>query len=415
MTEEEAMDDGAQCPSPTGKRMRHDDSSGNVDVTSFDADNQNRFSILGDLDFMESGNEKNGFSKHGYNAKNHTNEATTTDCPTEAKRKFCPPIFLFDQNIKALAAQLEARTPKIHFKIKNVNRRKSKIYFSDAAVHSEMMAILREKKINSYSFTPKELKQISLVLRGLDFRTSAEEIKENLDGRIPGIVERVSKFSTPHSMKNHYETGLFLVTLHPGRNIDDIKHIKSVASQIISWEKPKNKQKEIQCRRCQHWGHIAKNCNAAFKCVKCDQDHEPGNCLRVNQDGTQPACVNCGEVGHPANWRGCSAYKKYVEMKRQRMRKSQEEKEIAKNNVRNMATSFISPGKSFANLFHKDKNSVKTSIVDEFLKLANYFMVPEELTIEQEIEKFLKEYRAMSKTDAKIEFLRLYNKIKNVP
>ncbi|XP_037828857.1 uncharacterized protein LOC119616528 [Lucilia sericata] len=347
--------------------MRHDDSSGNVDVTSFDADNQNRFSKLGDLDFMESGNEENVFSKHTDNTKNHTNEATTTDCPTEARRKFCPPIFLFDQNIKALAAQLEARTPKIHFKIKNVNHRKSKMYFSDAAVHSKIMAILREKKINSYSFTPKELEQISLVLRGLDFRTSAEE--------------------------NHYETGLFLVTLHPGRNIDDIKHIKSVSSQIISWEKPKNKLKEIQCRSCQHWGHIAKNCNAAFKCVKCDQDHEPGNCLRVNQDGTQPACVNCGEVVHPANWRGCSAYKKYVEMKRQRMRKSQEEKEIAKNNVRNMATSFISPGKSFANLFHKDKNRVKTSIVDEFLKLTNYFMVPEELTIEQEIEKFLKEYR----------------------
>ncbi|KAI8114712.1 hypothetical protein CVS40_12946 [Lucilia cuprina] len=31
--------------------------SGNVHVTSFDADNQNRFSILGDLDFMESGKE----------------------------------------------------------------------------------------------------------------------------------------------------------------------------------------------------------------------------------------------------------------------------------------------------------------------------------------------------------------------
>ncbi|KAI8114706.1 hypothetical protein CVS40_12945 [Lucilia cuprina] len=110
------------------------------------------------------------------------------------------------------------------------------------------MAILRKKKINSYSFTPKELKQISFVLRGL----LDEKVKENLDGWIPGIVERVSKLSTPHSMKNHYETGLYLGTIHPGKNIDDIMHIKSVASQIISWEKPKNKQKEIQCRRCQH-------------------------------------------------------------------------------------------------------------------------------------------------------------------
>lgn len=255
------------------------------------------------------------------------------------------------------------------------------------------MALLRGKKINSYSFTPKELKQVSMVLR----ESSIDEIKERLDEQVPGVVEKVSKFSTPHSIKNEYETGLFLIILYPGRNINDIKHIKSEASQIISWEKHKNKQKEIQCRRCQHWGHIAKNCNAAFNCVKCDQDHEPGNCLRNNQDVTQPACVNYGEVGHPANWRGCSTYKKYIEMKRQSMNKLQEEKEIAKRNVRKITSSYISPGKSFANLFHKES---KTSIVNEFLKLASYFLAPEELTIEQEIEKFLKEYRTLSKADA---------------
>ena len=63
--------------------------------------------------------------------------------------------------------QLEARAPKIVFKIKNVNRSKSKLYLADNAVHADMMTLLRDKKFNSYSFTPKDLRQMSLIMRGL--------------------------------------------------------------------------------------------------------------------------------------------------------------------------------------------------------------------------------------------------------
>lgn len=91
--------------------------------------------------------------------------------------------------------------------------------------------------------------------------------------------------------------------------------------------------------------------------------------------------------------------------------KIQEEKEIANRNVRRVTSSYISPGKSFAYLFNQNSN---TNVV-EFLKLTRYFMQPEELTIEQEIEDFLKEYRLISKSDAKSEFVRLYNKVSNAP
>lgn len=40
-------------------------------------------------------------------------------------------------------------------------------------------------------------------------------------------------------------------------------------------------------------------------------------------------------------------------------------------------------------------------------------MEPEELTIEQEIENFLNNFRKMWRIDAKSEFLRLYKKINN--
>ena len=94
-------------------------------------------------------------------------------------------------------------------KIKNVNKHKSKLYLSDVAVHSEMMSILREKKINAFTFTPKELKQMSLVLRGLYHTTEAEDVKLILDDLVPGVVSKVSKFTTSYSTKNNINTGLF--------------------------------------------------------------------------------------------------------------------------------------------------------------------------------------------------------------
>ncbi|XP_075154204.1 uncharacterized protein LOC142227600 [Haematobia irritans] len=115
------------------KKMRRDDSVENIDVTSFDVNNQNRFSILGKLEFLQP--VQTIQQKTTINTHQTHSAATSTAAATEVvpRQKFCPPIFLFDQNINSLVAQLEAREPKI-FKIKNVNRRKSKIFFADTAV-----------------------------------------------------------------------------------------------------------------------------------------------------------------------------------------------------------------------------------------------------------------------------------------
>ena len=50
-------------------------------------------------------------------------------------------------------------------------------------------------------------------------------------------------------------------------------------------------------------------------------------------------------------------------------------------------------------------------MVEEFLKLAILFKEPEQLTLEQDIEKFLREYQRMQTNTAKSEFLRLLKKV----
>lgn len=397
------------------KRKRLDALTTQTDIDisrlGFDPNNQNRFAALAGLNIEGV--------PHPTNSKKKKPDAATPVESTHTKPQLCPPIFLFDANIKSIVEQLEAMTPKIYFKIKNINKYKSKLYFADPHIHTEMLKLLRENTNNknpvkAHSFTPKEKKQISLVIRGFYQGIDPDVVKKALDKAVPETVDKVSKFITPYTIKKNIETGLILVKLLPGKTLKDVSQIKYLLSQTVTWEKPNKKQKEIQCHRCQRWGHIAKNCGSEFNCVKCDQKHLPGECQREKTETSNPHCVNCGENGHPANWKGCPAYKKYVANKNERIQKARELREVAAANVkRSIHPSFSLPGKTFANLFQpQHAQQLKPSIVDEFLKLTNYFLEPEELTLEQEINIFLANFQNMPKNDAKEEFLRILKKVK---
>ena len=100
------------------------------------------------------------------------------------------------------------------------------------------MTILKEKKVNSYSFTPKELRKTSLVIRGLYAGIDASDIEKAMQGLVPNVVAKVSKFTTAFSTKNKFDTGLFLISLLPGKGLGDVSHIRYLLSQSIEWEKP---------------------------------------------------------------------------------------------------------------------------------------------------------------------------------
>lgn len=166
---------------------------------------QNRFAILGEMNIEEEPST----SRKSTTAEKEFNKISPSN------KLFCSPIFLFNVNIKKLVEQLNSKN--VVYKIINKNKQKSKLYLKDAEAHSEMMQLLRDKKIESYSYTPKELKRISIVLRGLYYKTELNEIKNELDLLVPNTVDSVSKFSTNYSRKNNIDTGLFLITLFIGK------------------------------------------------------------------------------------------------------------------------------------------------------------------------------------------------------
>ncbi|XP_059221577.1 uncharacterized protein LOC131996141 [Stomoxys calcitrans] len=119
-------------------------------------------------------------------------------------------------------------------------------------------ALLREKGIHSYSFSPKELKQPSFILRGLAANTEMEDIKVEIDEVVPNTIAKVMNYKN----QRNTVTSLFLVSLLPGKKLSDISNVRTIQYQIVSWEKPKKKFRNSM-QKVPTGGHISKNSNSS--------------------------------------------------------------------------------------------------------------------------------------------------------
>lgn len=216
---------------------------------------------------------------------------------------------------------------------------------------------------------------------------------------------------------NNFDTGLFLITLKMNRSVKDIMSIKYILDQVISWEQPKASLKVPQCYRCQQWGHLSKNCNRPVACLKCDKQHPRGECALASGGNESPFCVNCKQLGHTSNYRGCSAYKQYIEIKKKRIEEIKAQKKTAATNVRNeiAASNVQLSGSSYASIVKNSKQALtKPTIIEEFLKIAHILCPPETLTLEDKIKNFMTSYKTLPKEKAKLECFNLLNDVRNL-
>ena len=95
-------------------------------------------------------------------------------------------------------------------------------------------------------------------------------------------------------------------------NIKKLKQLTGILNFRIRVEDLRVTKKDIQCFRCQRYGHKADFCQLKRKCVKCGEDHLARECPK--SPTTKATCANCqGE--HPANFKKCPAAIKYKERK----------------------------------------------------------------------------------------------------
>ena len=174
----------------------------------------------------------------------------------------------------------------------------------------KIMKYLKIKNIEFHTYAEPSEKSTSCVMKGF-YETSSDELMKSLkEAKVPATKATV--------LINKPDFNIYLVHFDKSVdiNINVLNHNHGVVDDVrVRWEKFKsNKKQPTQCYKCQEWGHSSQNCNNKFKCVKCIDDHAPGQCKRTSKEGS-PKCVNC-KGDHAASYRLCPsfiAYSKRIE------------------------------------------------------------------------------------------------------
>lgn len=345
----------------------------------------------------------------------------------KSEQKFCPPIILYHANIKKLIDDLKNSLPDLQVKIININRSKSKLFVNDVEAHSRLLNMLREvKDVEAHSYTPKELKRVNLILRGLNSQYNVDEIKAEIEALAPNVVESVSKFETIRSKGEQIDYNLFLVKLLPNKQAQEVISIKYICYSKVKWEKPRGNRGVMQCRRCQAYGHLAKNCARNYNCVKCEGNHMPGECRLERTKDSIPYCVNCKKYDHPANFRGCPYYEGYMNKRKELIKNAMAKKENTKNFVQNTVNSpkFVDNSTLFTDLFkgnspvsHSQNISLSPSaggqnIIGEFFELSKQLFGTSITDLLTKIRNFMQNVKKYGSIEEKrLAYLGLLNEV----
>lgn len=235
-------------------------------------------------------------------------EAPTKNPTVRVPQSKMPPIIIGQElvNTKDTLAKIRKWAQNMFFK--TIDGKPAVCTFNPEDYES-VKSKLNEAGIKFYTFTPPTDKPKKLVLKGIDSMFTVEEIKEDLltqTQQLINITQMKSMRKTDPKILNMYQ-----VTFKSECNLGDVKRsIRYCCNYAVQWEdyrKPKSFL-GTQCFRCQRYGHTAKNCGMDFRCLKCGNSHQIGDCPKLPAE--KPKCANCCKE-HPANYKGCEVFQTY--------------------------------------------------------------------------------------------------------
>lgn len=227
----------------------------------------------------------------------------TTRVVSARKTRIPPIIFPVLDNSKLIE---KATTSKFNIQILKNNQKIIKC--EDKASHALICHYLREENIESHTYQTTEDKNIVYLCKGIQFSVNPDIIKQDLERQIGDVVISVRNHETPRSRKGNYKLDMHVIQFKPNTCIPDILAITGIYWHKVQWQKFTAKL-STQCVNCRNFGHSRNYCTYKFRCVRCKNDHPPGIC--PYKEVAKAVCVNCsGE--HPASYRGCPAYDKFL-------------------------------------------------------------------------------------------------------
>lgn len=231
--------------------------------------------------------------------------------PKNPKNKFMKPIVIDIEPANYLNLKNELNTISLDkgLLFKKVATNKVNIITQTTNDKNQILNYLtkkneRERKVSFHTYTEKEEKSHILVLKN-HYYVECTELKKILkDNEIHAIdIGFLNKSKENPSYLVHFKKEEVDFQL--------LRNEKSILDHVIvRWEKFDVKKKRIaQCKNCQLFGHAARNCGRSYRCVKCVDNHLPGQCPKITRD-EDPTCVNCRQK-HAANSKRCPSYQEY--------------------------------------------------------------------------------------------------------
>lgn len=244
-----------------------------------------------------------GSSKSNNNNTETANTVNTTSKSVNRNSKI-PPIVVDDNGKKGeLVSELLKITDKITFS--PINASKFRVLVTDNLQNfDKVLACIKAKNMNGNTYTPKEQKPITLLVRNLEFNTAVNEDTIRTEYTNSGFtIVKVLKWSTK-TMKEK-ERFFWLVQFDANTDMRKLYEKRLICNVSVRYEKPSSNLELMQCRNCKQFQHSHTSCFRPFRCIKCPNTHGQGQCDLPSS--SKPYCVNC-KGDHPANAPICPYY-----------------------------------------------------------------------------------------------------------
>ncbi|KAL7305834.1 hypothetical protein TKK_0002076 [Trichogramma kaykai] len=221
-----------------------------------------------------------------------------------------PPIYVKNRSSQELMKIYKDNNIKMCFLIKNTSNNSCMLKTNNIDDFMLTRENLKAMGIEYITFTPKEKKFRSILLKGLHANTSCDEVLHEIKQlKLDQVsIHKVSIF------QGKPKSGItFLIQLSADSSTKELTKINFLLHQVIRWEML-HRTEPPQCKRCQRIDHVASNCNMDYRCVKCVDKHEPGQCKLTEKTNASVQCVLCGMTGHPASFRGCTERQRQIDL-----------------------------------------------------------------------------------------------------
>ncbi|GBM92786.1 Nucleic-acid-binding protein from transposon X-element [Araneus ventricosus] len=165
-----------------------------------------------------------------------------------------------------------------------------------------IVQLLTEKKEEFILLEATKDRPIKVVLKGLQAETDTADIVEDLRNKVFAI----NRISPMKNYKLQKSLDMFLLEVKKEGNYQNIYNVKEIGYVIVRIEQYRSKNKATICFNCSGFHHSARNCHQKHRCIKCNGEHPTREC-GITEKIENSVCINCGEKGHLAAWRGCKA------------------------------------------------------------------------------------------------------------